>query len=243
MKFGNNSSGRHSFTLTELVLVTSTAALLAAVAPPLHTNGRDQAGVRRCSANLSRLGQAIAQYGQDFQGYYPTSFSERNRKEGNASGMIWSRGFGRWDTKYKNLWWHSQLNSYVSDKNFYFCPVVPVEDAKGVRQTDVPVDGSNYAFNGRLSQLPGETGRKAAETEWPDVTPLISERKNIVQRRIYLSPLNRSYNPGYATLNSAHTLDGKAAGNVLMADLSVKMTPKHKTVTDAVKDTYEQERD
>ena len=47
----------------------------------------------------------------------------------------------------------------------------------------------------------------------------------------------------YVFINGSQGMSTYAAGNVLMADLSVKMTPKHKTVTDAVKDTYEQERD
>lgn len=231
---------RRSFTLHELILIIAAFFLFTAMLYSVQVRTQSQMGLIRCKANLARLGAAFGQYGEDHGGYYPTSVSAQSRRR---NVMYWDKGFDRWDSSLRNSWWHSQLYSYLPDRKAYYCPAVPVKDTKGKTLKNPVVNGSNYAFNGRLSMLPGESGRKIDETEWPDVTPLVSERDSVTQTRIYLSPLDRRYNAGYSTLNTAHGGGQKRFGYVLMADYSVKAVPKHKWITDEVKDSYEQERD
>ena len=68
--------------------------------------------------------------------------------------------------------------------------------------------------------------------ENPADTGVFSERKEIYQKRIYLSPMkNRGYKAGYTEISNCHK--GNTLGNVCCGDGSVQIRKNHLQVTTA----------
>lgn len=64
---------RNGFTLIELLVVIAIISILAAILFPVFARARETARAAACASNMKQIGLAIAQYRQDYDGYYPFS--------------------------------------------------------------------------------------------------------------------------------------------------------------------------
>ncbi len=71
----NRKTGPPGFTLVELLVVMAIVAVLAGLLLPAISAARRRAQRAACVSNLRQLSQALQLYANDFNGYFPQSFS------------------------------------------------------------------------------------------------------------------------------------------------------------------------
>ncbi|MEJ2649018.1 MAG: type II secretion system protein [Sedimentisphaerales bacterium] len=122
---------RDGFTLIELLVVIGIIAVLMAILMPALQRAKRQARTIVCRKNLSQYGLATRMYLDDFEGYFPYSFSWLYSRN-NTTGC-------RWHDKANNLINKPEdagvLWSYLKDKDIHLCPDFDVV----ARMTGCPV--------------------------------------------------------------------------------------------------------
>ena len=94
---------RNLFTLIELLVVIAIIAILAAMLLPALSQAREKARQAVCGSNLRQIGLAFMMYADDWDGYYPKSYTIE-------SGCY----------RYR---WNWTLGSYLADDAYIFdCP-------------------------------------------------------------------------------------------------------------------------
>lgn len=103
---------RTGFTLTELLIVLSILALLAAILLPVFALVRRKGQRTNCISNLHQLHIACALYAQDADGFLPPYLSEPNDSPSTRGGCLGERS----DLLL------AALNPYLHSKDVWHCP-------------------------------------------------------------------------------------------------------------------------
>lgn len=145
------------FTLVELLIVISIIAILASLLLPTLNQAREKARGAVCVSNLKQIGIAFAQYGNDYNGWYPRSFTL-------ASGTYTWR-------------WTWQLgNSYLGGRfNLFDCPTktrklnfnAHVSPGAGMSQSDYGYNFKQFCYVYHPVYLPTVPMSKASGMKNP----------------------------------------------------------------------------
>lgn len=130
---------RSGFTLIELLVVIAIISILAAILFPVFARARETARAAACVSNMKQIGLAIAQYRQDYDGFYP-----------------FSRVYSPSVSEQKN-WYDGYLDPYIKGKPISKCPSVPDNWQIG------------YSYNQAFGFFPGEQidpPRTGTTTDW-----------------------------------------------------------------------------
>ena len=82
---------RLGFTLVELLVVIGIIALLISILLPALNQARKQAMAAKCLSNLRQIGQSLALYANDNQGYWPVAEHIGSPSEFAKLGMTHTR--------------------------------------------------------------------------------------------------------------------------------------------------------
>jgi len=134
-----------AFTLIELLVVIAVIAILAAILLPVFATARGKAREISCVSNLRQVGQAIAMYTQDYDGYYPIGVDPADK----MTPQIWN-AFPAFRDQIPTIpYLHETLQTYIKSKELFHCPSdfgFDIEDFTGL-----PIDPSGSPPNANPS--------------------------------------------------------------------------------------------
>ncbi|MDR3708317.1 MAG: type II secretion system protein [Capsulimonadaceae bacterium] len=118
-----------AFSLTELLIVISITAIIAAVMFPAFVTARERGGETTCASNLKQLGQSLSRYCQDYDDAYPAGFVAGG-PDSNSGKQLASFKKNGWTDPITNekddigngCSWGQQLYPYVKNAATYRCP-------------------------------------------------------------------------------------------------------------------------
>jgi len=93
---------RVAFTLVELLVVIGIIAILIGILLPALSKARESANTVKCASNLRSIGQGLAQYLDDYNGFYPASYTyvgmQLNQSAGIETPPYATAGYIHWSS-------------------------------------------------------------------------------------------------------------------------------------------------
>lgn len=239
------------FTLTELLVVISIIALLAAILFPVFARARDNARRTSCISNLKQIGLGIVMYTQDHDGRVPKVYTTGNTTTA-PDGEDFFAGGATW-------FWQQMIFPYVKSHQLFYCP-----SSFSQVGTDIPSLGNespyatmlnaNYAFNYGMKTSGSDSAPGINIAAMPDAsgTYMLMEFGNYNFTHTYVARVNltsTSYVPGAGLHGSSCAMgpsvqefksdceDGRHFGGVTVgfADGHVKWYRTDELITEARK--------
>ncbi len=116
-----------AFTLIELLVVVAIIAILAAMLLPSLGLARNRVKAASCMSNLRQIGVGIHGYAADFNGYFPTGWSDTATPN---YGLLQSYKFKAYTSYYgagQNLF----RGDYIKNAKAFQCPLIPAYGSYG----------------------------------------------------------------------------------------------------------------
>jgi len=228
---------KNGFTLAEVLVALSIAAIIAAVLMPALTFSRRQGKSIICLSRLRQLGVAAQVYVNDNDGFYPPAYiKDSNPHDSIAVHAYWDFIEEKnWDTGERvikpGLLWQGQTNAEVQQ-----CP-----SFKGQANSSDPYTGYNYntSFVGHGSGEPIETPARADRIRKPGKCAIFGDGEYCDGANKFMrSPFTSDYDNSKST-RVAGTQGYRHCGktNVAWADGSVSSWNEIYTLTTKSSDT------
>ena len=154
-----------AFTLIELLVVIAIIAILAAILFPVFARAREQARKATCQSNLKNLGLSFAQYTQDYDERYPTTYD--------------SSPATSWDQEIQAYVGVQVKKSGTASASIFICPddsVAPTVTYAVRRTYSMPRPTSGFGLAPKpVSPATYSAGRSLAEVSEPAGTLLLIE--------------------------------------------------------------------
>jgi len=125
---------REGFTLIELLVVIAIIAILAAILFPVFAQAREAARKASCQSNLKQLGNAIALYSADYDGYLVGGGGDCYGSPAGCASM---------GNPLPGQQWQWVIQPYVKNWQLYKCP----SDPKSILNAPVSYGINNVALN------------------------------------------------------------------------------------------------
>ncbi|RYE40569.1 MAG: DUF1559 domain-containing protein [Sphingobacteriales bacterium] len=105
-----NKSPSKGFTMTEILVVIGTMAILSAISFSVFTRIREKGRSAQCQGNLKQIALAFQQYVQDNDGVFPSNLYLTNLSisEGSRTGT--------------RVFWFDSISPYLKNTNVLNCP-------------------------------------------------------------------------------------------------------------------------
>jgi prepilin-type N-terminal cleavage/methylation domain-containing protein/prepilin-type processing-associated H-X9-DG protein len=142
-----------AFTLIELLVVIAIIAILAAILFPVFGRARENARRSSCQSNVKQIGLAFAQYSQDYDERFPSTYSGFT-----ATGV-----------------WYGSLQPYLKSAQIFTCPS-DSQMANGLTGFHV-----SYIYNFDVGGEDGRDNKSLASVESPSTVIMMTDGSSVME--------------------------------------------------------------
>jgi prepilin-type processing-associated H-X9-DG protein len=144
------------------LVVIAIIALLAAILFPVFARARENARRASCQSNMKQLGLGMAQYIQDYDGTFPTGFTNDTGKP-----------------DYSGIGWAEKIYPYVKNAQVYVCPDEDLKAKFDSLASGLKFNRVSYGINANFTEPTTDnntfSGGKESALNMPSKTVMLFE--------------------------------------------------------------------